>query len=179
MSILNVSSIEKAVEKNATQPADIFNQTRKTIIERLKNDGSEEGGKDGMDASLISFNIEKTKMSYAAAQNPIWIIRDGELIEIKPEKMPIGKHDNDHIPFQGGEYEIKKGDQIYTLTDGFQDQFGGPKSKKFMVKKMREYFLSISNLSLVEQHQKIEDTFANWKGDMEQIDDVCIIGIKI
>jgi serine phosphatase RsbU (regulator of sigma subunit) len=179
MSILNVSSIEKAVENNATSPDDIFNQTRKTIIERLKKDGSTEGGKDGMDASLISFNKDKTKMTYVAAQNPIWIIRDSNLTEIKPEKMPVGKHDNDHIPFNGGVYDIQKGDLIYTLTDGFQDQFGGPKGKKFMVKKMREYMLTISNLSMAEQHQRITDTFSNWKGDVEQVDDVCVIGVRI
>ena len=179
MSILNVSSIEKAVENNATNPADIFNQTRKTIIERLKKDGSKEGGKDGMDASLISFNSDKSKMTYVAAQNPIWVIRNGELTEIKPEKMPVGKHDKDHIPFNGGEYDIQKGDQIYTLTDGFQDQFGGPKGKKFMVKKMREYVLSISSLSMAEQRQKIMETFSNWQGNVEQIDDVCVIGIRI
>ena len=179
MCILNVSSIEKAVENNATSPPDIFNQTRKTIIERLKKDGSAEGGKDGMDASLISFNKGKTKMTYVAAQNSIWIIRDGEFTEIKPEKMPVGKHDNDDIPFNGGEYDIQKGDQIYTLTDGFQDQFGGPNGKKFMVKKMREYVLSISHLSMKEQHQKIKEAFTNWKGDLEQVDDVCVIGVKI
>ena len=179
MCILNVSSIEKAVENNATSPPDIFNQTRKTIIERLKKDGSAEGGKDGMDASLISFNKGKTKMTYVAAQNSIWIIRDGEFTEIKPEKMPVGKHDNDDIPFNGGEYDIQKGDQIYTLTDGFQDQFGGPNGKKFMVKKMREYVLSISHLSMKEQHQKIKEAFTNWKGDLEHVDDVCVIGVRI
>jgi tetratricopeptide (TPR) repeat protein len=179
MSILNISSIEKAVEKGASAPADIFNKTRTTIIERLKKDGSEHGGKDGMDASLISFNSDKTKMTYVAAQNPIWIIRNGELTEVKPEKMPVGKHDYDHIPFIGGEYDIKKGDQIYTLTDGFQDQFGGLKGKKFMVKKMREYVLSISTLPMEVQLQKISDTFSTWKGDIEQIDDVCVIGVKI
>ena len=179
MSILNVSSIEKAVENNATNPSDIFNQTRKTIIERLKKDGSKEGGKDGMDASIICFEFEKNKFTYTAAQNPIWVIRDGELTEIKPEKMPIGKHNKDHIPFEGGEFEIQKGDQIYTLTDGFQDQFGGPKGKKFMVKKMREYVLSISHLPMQEQHINIKDTFNNWKGKMEQVDDVCVIGVRI
>jgi len=93
--------------------------------------------------------------------------------------MPIGKHDKDHIPFEGGEFEIQKGDQVYTLTDGFQDQFGGPKGKKFMVKKMREYVLSISNLPLKEQHDKILDAFTNWKGEIAQVDDVCVIGVKI
>lgn len=179
MSILNISSIEHAVDKNISNPAEIFNQTRKTIIERLKKDGSAEGGKDGMDASLVSFNKDKTKMTYVAAQNPIWIIRNGELLEIKPEKMPVGKHDNDHVPFKGGEFDLLKGDQIYTLTDGFQDQFGGPKGKKFMVKKMREYVLSISNLSMAEQYEGIVEAFTNWKGEIEQVDDVCVIGVRI
>jgi hypothetical protein len=85
-----------------TNPAEIFNSTRKTIIERLKKDGSEHGGKDGMDASIVCFSADKTKMTYTAAQNPILVIRDGEVIRIKLEKMPLGKHDNDHIPFFGG-----------------------------------------------------------------------------
>ncbi|MFT4661763.1 MAG: serine phosphatase RsbU (regulator of sigma subunit) [Patiriisocius sp.] len=180
MSILNITSIEKAVEENKlSNPASIFNATRKTIIERLKKDGSPEGGKDGMDASIICFDFDKNKFTYTAAQNPIWIIRDGELTEIKPEKMPIGKHDKDHIPFEGGEFEMQKGDQIYTLTDGFQDQFGGPKGKKFMIKKMREYVLSISHLPMQKQHQKLYEVFSSWKGDLEQVDDVCVIGVRI
>ena len=179
MSILNISSIEKAVEKGLTSTSDIFNDTRKTIIERLKKDGSAEGGKDGMDASLIAFDKENNKFTYTAAQNPIWVIRDKEVIQLKAEKMPIGKHDNDATPFVGGEFETQKGDIVYTLTDGYQDQFGGPKGKKFMVKKMREYFLSISHLTMQEQHQEIKDTFNSWKGDLEQIDDVCVIGVKV
>ena len=74
---------------------------------------------------------------------------------------------------------MKKGDQIYTLTDGFQDQFGGPKGKKFMIKKMREYVLSNSHLSMDEQHQLIGKVFSEWKGDVEQVDDVCVIGVRI
>jgi ligand-binding sensor domain-containing protein/serine phosphatase RsbU (regulator of sigma subunit) len=179
MSILNISSIEEAIKEGSTAPSQIFNKTRNFIIERLKKDGSPEGGKDGMDASIICFDFEKNKFSYTAAQNPIWIIRGEKLIEIKPEKMPIGKHDKDNIPFVGGEFEIQKGDQIYTLTDGFQDQFGGPKSKKFMVKNLREYVLSISHLPMQEQYQKFKETFTNWKGDIEQVDDVCVIGVKI
>jgi len=179
MSILNISSIEKAIDKGLTSPVDIFNDTRKTIIERLKKDGSQEGGKDGMDASIICFDFKNNKFTYTAAQNPIWVIRNGEVIQIKGEKMPVGKHDMDSIPFVGGEFEIEKGDKIYTLTDGFQDQFGGPKSKKFMIKNMREYILSISHLPMKEQQQKISEVFLNWKGDLEQVDDVCIIGVKI
>jgi len=179
MSILNISSIEEAVKEGATAPYDIFNKARKFIIERLKKDGSENGGKDGMDASIVCFNADKSKMTYTAAQNPIWIIRAGEIIQIKGEKMPVGKHANDHMPFVGGEFDLKKGDQVYTLTDGYQDQFGGPKGKKFMIKRMREYVLSISHLAMEDQYKKIDEVFMDWKGDMEQVDDVCVMGIKI
>ena len=179
MSILNITAIEKAVDVGITSPAEIFNSARTTIIERLKKDGSEHGGKDGMDASIVCFNADKTKMTYTAAQNPIWVIRDGKLTEIKPEKMPIGKHHNDAVPFVGGEFDLQKGDIVYTLTDGFQDQFGGPKGKKFMVKKMRAYILSISNLSMQEQYQKLDEVFSNWKGDIDQVDDVCVIGVRV
>ena len=123
--------------------------------------------------------MNTSKMTYTAAQNPIWIIRGGEIIQIKGEKMPVGKHANDHMPFIGGEFDLKKGDQIYTLTDGYQDQFGGPKGKKFMIKRMREYVLSISHLTMQEQYKKIDEVFMDWKGEMEQVDDVCVIGIKI
>jgi serine phosphatase RsbU (regulator of sigma subunit)/tetratricopeptide (TPR) repeat protein len=179
MSILNISSIEKAIDNKLVKPADIFNHTRNTIIERLSKDGSKEGGKDGMDASIISFDFEHNKFSYTAAQNPIWIIRHGELIEIKPEKMPIGKHDNDTVPFVGGEFETQKGDIIYTITDGFHDQFGGEKGKKFMVKPFKAYLISIAHLPMQEQKEKLTETFTTWKGDEEQVDDVCIIGVKV
>jgi ligand-binding sensor domain-containing protein/serine phosphatase RsbU (regulator of sigma subunit) len=179
MSILNITALEAAVNEGISNPAEIFNKARKTIIERLKKDGSEHGGKDGMDASIVCFNADKTQMTYTAAQNPIWVIRAGEVIQIKAEKMPIGKHYNDHVPFEGGAFDLQKGDQVYTLTDGFQDQFGGPKGKKFMIKSMREYVLSISHLTMKEQCQKLDEVFSDWKGDLEQVDDVCIIGVQV
>lgn len=179
MSILNISSIEKAVEQDLTHPAEIFNKTRELIIQRLKNDGSEHGGKDGMDASMISFNTTKRQMDYVAANNPIWIIRGGELIEIKAEKMPVGKHDFDNVPFVGGTLDLQSGDVVYTMTDGFQDQFGGEKGKKFKVKPMKRLMLEIAHLPMSEQRRKIAETFDQWAGNLEQIDDVCIIGIKI
>jgi len=179
MSLLNTSSIEKSIDKGLLEPADIFNDARKNIIKRLKKDGSEHGGKDGMDASIICFDFNNLKMAYCAAQNPIWIIRNEEVIQIKPEKMPIGKHDNDQTPFVGGEFDLQKGDQVYTLTDGFQDQFGGPKGKKFMVKRMRQFVLENSKLSMTEQHVKLKQAFMEWQGNLEQVDDVCVIGIRV
>lgn len=179
MSILNISSIEKAIDQKLIKPAEIFNHTRDTIIERLSKDGSKEGGKDGMDATIISFDFDNNKFSYTAAHNPIWIIRAGNLIEIKPEKMPIGKHENDNIPFVGGEFVTQKGDVIYTITDGFHDQFGGEKGKKFKVKPFKDYLISIAHLPMQEQKERLTDTFNSWKGDEEQVDDVCVIGVRV
>ena len=141
MSILNISCIEKSVEEQKlTEPAEIFNHTRLKIIERLKKDGSAEGGKDGMDASLMSFDFKNNKLTYAAANNPVWIIRSvsssgvenkKELLELSPDKMPIGKHDKDSISFTQHSVDLQKGDLVYALTDGFPDQFGGEKGKFF------------------------------------------------
>jgi len=209
MSILNISSLEKAVEQGICEPSEILNHTRKTIIERLKKDGSPEGGKDGMDASLICFDFENLKLTYSAANNPIWIIRPvtqssglldepevhvtGEdasanlkpqtlnlkLIELNPDKMPIGKHDKDQISFTQHEFQLQKGDVIYTLTDGFQDQFGGPKGKKFMTKNLKQLLITNCQLPMEEQKQVLEKTLVEWIGDGEQIDDITIMGIRI
>ncbi len=197
MSLLNITSLEKALE-NSVNPAEVLNHTRKIIIDRLKKDGSAEGGKDGMDCSLIAFDFEKKQMQIAAAHNPVWIVRSGslspfdntgvsasrrtgdvELIEIKPDKMPVGKHDNDQKPFALQTIDIKEGDTIYTLTDGFPDQFGGPDGKKFMSKKLKALLVENSHLPIPQQKELLETTFTNWVGNLEQVDDVTIIGIRI
>lgn len=179
MSLLNVTSIETALKDGFCEPTQIFNSTRKTIIERLKKDGSAEGGKDGMDGSLISFDFENRKFTYAAANNPIWFVSGTELIELKPHKMPIGKHDKQDVSFTQQEFDLKTGDVIYTLTDGFPDQFGGTSGKKFMSKKLREMLTSIAHLPMLEQKQLLESTFADWVGNMEQVDDVTLIGVRV
>lgn len=193
MSLLNITSLEKAIEKHAL-PHDILNDTRKTIIERLKNDGSEDGGKDGMDASLCVYDFENMKLYIAAANNPVWIVRREQtmnneqlsidncpfsMTEIKADKMPIGKHDKQDIPFTLHEVDLQKGDIIYTLTDGFADQFGGPKGKKFMSKNLRELLLVNAHLPLHQQKELLANTFSYWKKDTEQIDDVTIVGVRV
>ncbi|MFY8184821.1 MAG: tetratricopeptide repeat protein, partial [Bacteroidia bacterium] len=109
MSLLNITSLEKACE-HYTEPADILNHTRATIIERLKKDGSAEGGKDGMDCSLISFNFSNNTIKYSTANNPIWIVQENgtKLLELKPDKMPVGKHDKDKEPFTQNTVQLNK-----------------------------------------------------------------------
>lgn len=179
MSLLNITSLEKAVEHHVN-PNEILNHTRSIIIDRLKKDGSAEGGKDGMDCTLCVYDFKSLKLYVAAANNPVWIFRnEKEVIEIKPDKMPVGKHDKQNISFTMHEFDLKKGDTVYTLTDGFPDQFGGEKGKKFMSKNLREFILSNIQLPMNEQKQMLEIAFKNWIGHLEQVDDVTIIGIKI
>ena len=178
MSLLNITSLEKATERY-TQPDDILNYTRDVIINRLKKDGSEEGGKDGMDCSLISLDKEKKQLVYAAANNPVLIVRENNIIELSPDKMPVGKHDKAYISFSQRAFDLQKGDVIFTLTDGFSDQFGGPKGKKFMYKKLKQVLISISGLTIKEQYEFLEKTLQEWMDNTEQVDDITIIGIRV
>lgn len=178
MSLLNITSLEKAVE-HINNPNEILNHTRTTIITRLKKDGSEHGGKDGMDASLIVFDFKQKQLHIAAANNPVWIVRENTLIEIKPDKMPIGKHDKDSTNFTQQTIDLQTDDVIYSITDGYPDQFGGEKGKKFMSKNLKELLLANSHLPMDEQKILLDTTFKNWVGDLEQVDDVTVIGIRV
>lgn len=191
MSLLNVTSLEQAIE-HCVNPADILNSTRQRIIERLKKDGSEEGGKDGMDCSLLVFDfapsIEEDVQRFGdvvailhitAANNPVWIISDNEMIEIKPDKMPVGKSEKQDQSFTTHTIKLRKGDSVYTLTDGFPDQFGGVKGKKFMSRKLKELLLANVHLPITQQKELLDSTFKNWVGDLEQVDDVTVIGIRV
>jgi serine phosphatase RsbU (regulator of sigma subunit) len=178
MSLLNITSLEKAIEQYS-EPDKILDHARTIIIDRLKKDGSEQGGKDGMDCSLLVFDFKNNQLHITAAYNPVWIMRDNTLIEIKADKMPVGKHDRQHEPFTLHTIELKKGDVIYTLTDGFPDQFGGPAGKKFMSKNLREVLLANHRLTMEEQKELLAQQFENWKGTLEQTDDVTVVGIRI
>jgi two-component system sensor histidine kinase ChiS len=180
MSILNISCLEKSVEvEKLTSPNDILNHTRTKIIETLKNDGSPEGGRDGMDGSLLSFDFKNNVLQCSSAYSPIWIIRSEELIEIKADRFPIGKHEKDDTPFTLHTFNLQKNDMVYTLTDGYSDQFGGPKEKKFKNKHLKELLLSIAHEPMELQLQKLNNAFDSWKGNLKQLDDVTLVGIRI
>jgi ligand-binding sensor domain-containing protein/serine phosphatase RsbU (regulator of sigma subunit) len=180
MSILNISCLEKAVEaQKLIQPSEILNHTRIKIIETLKKDGSIDGGKEGMDCSLVCFDFKNYKLTYAIANSSVWIVRNKQIIVFARDKMPVGKHDKDTIPFAQHTFEIQKGDLVYTLTDGFVDQFGGPDGKKLMSSRLKELLISISHLSMQEQKEKLSFTLNTWKGNLDQVDDITVIGVKI
>ncbi len=178
MSLLNITSLEKAIE-HETDPGKILDHTRLNIIDRLSKDGTKDGGWDGMDCSFISFDFAKLKMRIAAANNPVWIVRDGILHEIKADRFPVGKHEFDDQSFTNHDFDLQKGDVIYTMTDGYADQFGGPLGKKFKWKQLQKVLVSQVNIPMPEQKEKIGEVLRNWKTNVEQIDDVCLIGIRI
>jgi serine phosphatase RsbU (regulator of sigma subunit) len=189
MSILNISCLEKSVQvEKLSEPSAILNHTRKLIIDTLKKDGSEQGGKDGMDCSVCVFDFENKMLNVSAAHNPVWIVRNVsssavenncELIEVKPDKMPVGKHDKDQVPFTQQTIQLQTNDVVYTLTDGFPDQFGGSQGKKFMSKNLKQILCANAGLPMSEQKQNLQNIFSEWKGNNEQVDDVTIIGIRI
>ena len=175
VSVVCNNALNRSVrEFQLKEPASILNKTRDIVIETFEK--SENNIKDGMDIALC--RIEGNKIQYAGANNPLWIIRNNELIETKGDKQPIGKYMNKQ-PFTNHEVELQKGDTIYLLTDGYPDQFGGEKGKKYKYRQLKEKLISIVNLPLNEQKESLHQEFIQWKGDLEQIDDVCIIGVKI
>ena len=129
-----------------------------------------------MDIALCS--LEGNRLEYAGAHNPLWIIRNGEIIETKANKQPIGQFDNQE-PYTTHCFDLEQGDAIYIFSDGYVDQFGGEKGKKFKAKAFRELLLSVQKKTMEEQKIIINESFESWKGSLEQVDDVCVIGVRI
>ncbi len=179
MSMLNISYLnENIAERGIRLPHDILNAQRKEIVQALNPEGSIDEAKDGMDCILCAYDFDKMLLHFAAANNPLWRIRDGELTEYKADKMPVGKYSEKMESFTLNTIELQKGDIIYTSTDGFADQFG-TNGKKLMKKKFKEELLKIHHLPMAEQKEYLNQFFENWKGNAEQVDDVCVIGVRI
>jgi serine phosphatase RsbU (regulator of sigma subunit) len=156
-------------------PADILYQLRDKIVKELSRHGTT---KDGMDISLMRLNLKTNEVMWAGAFNPLWYIESGTIKEIKANKQPIG-YVEDPLPFTNHTLHLKTNDIVYLFTDGFADQFGGEKGKKYKYKQLEENLLANSNKPLEEQKQLLNTSFTNWKGNLEQVDDVTIIGVKI
>jgi len=179
MSLLNISFLnETVIEKNIINPDIVLNEQRNHIIKALNPIGNEDS-KDGMDCVLCAFDFNALTLEYAAANNSFYIIRKNELIVCKADKMPVGKSPTDSQPFTYNKVQLQKNDSVYIFTDGYADQFGGKKGKKFKYKQLEEILLANCNLPLEQQKQILDTKFKEWKGNLEQVDDVLLIGIKI
>ncbi len=159
-------------------PAEILNRLRDKIIRELGQSSDQDATKDGMDISLIRVNLDTLELNWTGAHNPLYLVQDGELSIIKADKQPIGYYDR-MTPFSHHSAQLKPSDQVYLFTDGFSDQFGGPNGKKYMSKKFKELILEISVLEPSAQRDELENEFNRWKGELPQLDDVCVIGLKV
>jgi serine phosphatase RsbU (regulator of sigma subunit) len=178
MSLLNISFLnETVIEKRTDRPEMILNNVRQSLISTLNTEGNE-NSKDGMDCVLCAFDRKNNKLSYAAANNTFYIIRNNTLIVSGVDKMPVGRSPRETEPFKLYEFELKNDDMIYVLTDGYADQFGGPKGKKFRYKQLEELLLQNHKRPLEEQRAVLNETIENWKSGIEQLDDILIAGIK-
>ena len=181
ISVICSNALSKVLlEEKVTEPGEILDLTRTIIIDKLKKSG--ESVNDGMDISLCAFNKDKSEIKWAGANNPLWIISNTmnklNLKEFKPDKQPIGIYHNAK-PFTTHSISISKSDTIYMFSDGFVDQFGGEKGKKYKVGKFREFLLSIQHHPIEEHKELLEKELSAWMGEYEQVDDICIVGVRI
>jgi serine phosphatase RsbU (regulator of sigma subunit) len=178
VSIVGNSALLRCVnEHKLAEPAEILEKLREIVVKSFDTKG-EVDVKDGMDMSLCTLDTQKLILKFAGANNECVIIRDKEIIELKPDKQPIG-HFTHEKPFTQQEFKLQKGDCIYQYTDGYVDQFGGEKGKKLKSRPFKEFLVSISQHDMNTQHKLVQEMFDNWKEGYDQVDDVCVFGVKI
>jgi serine phosphatase RsbU (regulator of sigma subunit) len=177
MSMLGVSLLNEIVlTKRITAPDVILNLLRAKIIEALKQEAASVV-KDGMDMTVCLLNQTNNRLYFSGANNPLYLIRKGKLTQIQGDKMPVAIHEI-MDPFTIHEIALERGDTFYTFSDGYADQFGGPQQKKFLTKNFRNLLLSVQNLPMIDQGIELERTFEDYRKDVEQIDDVVVIGVR-
>ncbi|MBI2966197.1 MAG: tetratricopeptide repeat protein [Bacteroidetes bacterium] len=179
MSLLGISFLNEIIkERNITSPGKVLNILRDEIIRNMNPEGRDDI-KDGMEIALCRYNFGEKILEYASANIKLLLVRDGNLQELETDAMPVGVGFGASKPFNQHCITLETGDIIYAFSDGFGDQFGGPKGKRFKRGKLNELLLSISNKPVEEQKTILENTFNDWKGNMEQTDDVTVTGIRI
>ncbi len=180
MSMLGISFMNEIVNKSdTTQANEILNQLRGNVISSLGQTGVEGEAQDGMDLALCVIDTKAMKIQFSGAYNPLYIIRNDELIEYKPDKMPIGIHKEKSDPFTNHLIDVEVGDALYMFSDGYVDQFGGVRQKKFMTKNFKELLLRINKKPMQEQKDILDNTIQEWMGSVEQIDDILVLGLRI
>jgi len=177
VSVVGHNGLNRCVnEFSHTQPGKILDQLTQLVEGTFEKSAQEV--KDGMDIALCCLSADRKTLEYSGANNPLYIISNGELTETKPDKQPIGAYDH-RKSFSNHIIELKKDDTVYLFTDGFADQFGGDKGKKFKYKPFKQLLLSVHEKPMTEQQEILSNTIDEWRGDLEQIDDICVFGAKI
>lgn len=180
MSMIGNTYLQQIVnERKVLTPSLILDELRENVIGALSQQDGEDARKDGMDMALCVLDRKTMTLEFAGANNPLYVVRNGEMQEIKGDKQPVGYMPERNGKFTNHTVDLSEGDAIYIFSDGYADQFGGPKGKKFKYKQMRELLHLNFSKSMAEQKQIMSQAFHQWKGDLEQIDDVCLIGVRV
>ncbi len=181
MSIIGTSLLNEIIhEFEDIEPGKMLNLVRERLINSLKQSGAESESKDGMDMALCCIDEKRGTLSFAGANNPLYLFSDGKINEHKGDKQPIGVYGSELKSFRNHEFPYTKGDVFYIFTDGYPDQFGGPKGKKFLYTRFKDLLTSFHKLSMPDQILKLESEFSGWRGDeYEQVDDVLVIGVRL
>lgn len=179
MSMLGNSFLNEITKESGVLPANqILNRLRDKVSDALAQSGENIKANDGMDISLCRYNIKKKEIEFSGAYNPLYHLRKGVLTEYKADRMPIGFYPKKKN-FTAKTIKMEKDDVIYLLSDGFQDQFGGPFSKKYTTKQLKQILTALSPKPMNEQLKRLEIELETWQGKSEQVDDILIIGIRI
>jgi ligand-binding sensor domain-containing protein/serine phosphatase RsbU (regulator of sigma subunit) len=178
MSIIGANSLNKIVkEKGVYKPSEILNLMDVEVVQSLQSTDEGQALYDGMDLALICYNRKTKELEYAGGYNPLIYIKDGEMEEIKADRFGIGRTAEEfEKKFTNHKFKVKKGDAVYIFSDGYADQFGGETGKKFKSKPMKELFLAIWDKSANEQQEILNKTIETWRGPIEQVDDILVIG---
>jgi len=181
MSIVGYNILKHTVNNfNYTEPSLILDELNKGVSETLHHGHEESQAKDGMDISFCTIDYKKMELQYAGAYNPLYIVRDGELLQTKADKFPIGLFlGEEKKKFTNHTINLKKGDAIYIFSDGYADQFGGPNGKKFMAGNFRDLLLEASKHPVEKQKEILNKTIEEWRGPLDQVDDILVIGVKV
>ena len=179
MSMLGITMLHEIVnEKGIMNSGEILNKLRLSIARTLKQEGRIGEQKDGIDMALIIYDTQTRILEFSGANNPIYIVRNGEMLEYKGNNMPVAYYEK-MSDFTSYTIEMKQGDRVYMFTDGYPDQFGGPQGKKFKYRPFKDLLLEIHERPMEEQHRILSLIFEEWKGDLSQIDDVLVIGLRL
>jgi serine phosphatase RsbU (regulator of sigma subunit) len=179
MSILGITFLNSIISHYYPLRASmVLNQMREHVMKALSQTGTQSEQKDGIDMAFCLINHEKNNMEFSGAFNPIYRIRNKNIQEFQGDKMPVGIGSEQEKPFSNKLVDLEEGDMIYLFSDGFVDQFGGKEEKKFKYRSFRELLISISDLSVSEQKNKLQQTFDSWKGNLKQLDDVLVFGFR-
>lgn len=172
-------NVLNTVTKVFTKPSQILNNANRLAVDVLRSNDGESYMRDGMDIALCTIDQKSMTLEFSGAHNPVYIIRDGELIEIESDPFSIGSYVHNEREFTNHSVPLKDNDCLYIFSDGYADQFGGPKGKKFMRKHFRQLLQDISHLPMPEQKWRLMDTLDRWQGNQEQVDDILVVGIRI